>query len=294
MPIFLEQPRHDPKGPDGQGWNRLSLNMHGGLWNECGLMPTSHPTLFEAMTGRQRWGNGFGPCTRRGACGECPVQQRRLAHEGGVDWPEGVPLLLARVRPWPVPKGTLFGGLTAGRSNLELSAWNAGLPVLETDWMELLNTRGQRISWWWTDQEGEEFWIVRENPAADEALVRSEVRPAATRHELYGHDGGLRLATLTCQGACAHETYHLRQLAADLAHRAPAAEQQPSPAPPLPERLPGVPLITLSHADGRSVIRRSSSREYGTSTVLVDWDVPFDEISVTALVAHAVRLTVAT
>lgn len=301
MPTFLEQPPYNPKGPDGQGWNRLSLNAHGGLWNECGLMPTNHPTLFEAMTGRQRWG-GFDPCTGRGACGKCPVQQRYLTGEGGLEWPEGVPLLLARVRPWPSPPGALFGGLTAGRSNLELHAWNGGPPLLETNWIGVLNAarRGARkglagatVSWFWVDQESEAFWVVRFHPAGEEALVRTEVGPAATRHELYAREGGPRLAVLTCQGACAHEAYHLRHLAADLGDRTAAADRS-TPPPSLPERLPGVPLITLSHGDKGTVLHRPRSRDYDTSTVRLDWDVPFDDLTVTALVAHAVRLTTAT
>ncbi|MFE4829798.1 hypothetical protein [Streptomyces sp. NPDC056672] len=291
MPIFLQQPGYRPGGPDGQGWNRLSLNAHGGLWDECGWMPTNHPTLFAAMTGRQRWGS-FEPCTERGACGECPVQRRHFAYEGGVDWPEGVPLLLARIRPWPQTPGGLFGGLDGGHSDLELSAWNGGPPLLKTGWTQVLNTRGQRISWWWSDQESEAFWIVRNHPAADEALVHSEVGPAATRHELYGREGGPRMAVLTCQGACAHETYHLRHLAADLADHTADADRPPQPPPSLPERLPGVPLITLSHRDGSSLLRRPQSRDYDTSTLRIGWDVPFDELTATALVAHAVRLTV--
>ncbi|RSN14843.1 hypothetical protein DMH25_07870 [Streptomyces sp. WAC 01325] len=289
MPLFLEQPTY-PRGPDGRGWNRLSLNAHFDRRHQCGLQPTRFAALYEALTGRQHWG-GFGRCFvgHPGSCGSCPVQLRRLAREGGINWPDETPLLLARVRPWPLTPGALFADPASGRSSLELSPWRGGQPVLDADWVEILNTPGLLISWCWQDEQGEAFWLVRSHPAADTAIVHTERIGAGLRHELYGGPGLPRLAVLTCHGCCAHEGYHLRHLAADLAHR-------PDRAPALgtgtetPGRLPGVPLVDLARVGSSSVIRRARSRSHGPSTVQIGWDVPFDETTVTALAAYAVRL----
>lgn len=74
MPIHLPPPAFRPGGPDGQGWNRLSIGWQPGA--QCALQPTDWPTLFESQdTRRARWG-GFGPCTKGGDCGACPVLER--------------------------------------------------------------------------------------------------------------------------------------------------------------------------------------------------------------------------
>ncbi|WP_369228432.1 hypothetical protein AB5J52_48145 (plasmid) [Streptomyces sp. R39] len=289
MPTFLEQPTY-PRGPDGRGWNRLSLNAHFDQLHQCGWQPRRFTTLFEALTNRQHWG-GFGRCFagRPGVCGSCPVQLRRLAYEDGIEWPTGVPLLLARVKPWPLTPGAFFADPAAGRSSLELSTWRGGPPILKAGWTEVLNTRNRTISWCWQDDQGEAFWLVRFHPAADTAVVLSEKLGTGIRHDLYNAPGGQRLAVLTCHGCCAHEGYHLQHLAADLADH-PGHAVRLAPDAMLPERLPGVPLVRIEHSGKTTVIRRDRSREYGSSTVQVSWDVPFDETTATALAAHTVRL----
>ncbi|OEJ49738.1 hypothetical protein [Streptomyces agglomeratus] len=57
LPTLLSPPAYGPSGPDGQSWNRLSLNAHFGVPHQCGLLPTSYSALLESMTGRQRWGS---------------------------------------------------------------------------------------------------------------------------------------------------------------------------------------------------------------------------------------------
>ncbi|MGW2612915.1 hypothetical protein ACWC4A_53015 [Streptomyces mirabilis] len=290
MPTFLEQPSYGPRGPDGQGWNRLSLNAHFDARHQCGWQPTHFATLFEATTGHQRWGD-FDRCfvSHPGSCTTCPVQVRRLAYQGGIDWPAGMPLLLARVRPLPPTPGAFFADPASGRSSLELSAWRGGPPVLEAGWVEVLNTRGRRMSWCWQDEQGEAFWLVRNHPGADSAVVLNTQIGTGIRHELYAGPGKPRLAVLSCRGSCAHEAYHLRHLAADLADR-PYLTGAPRPDAVIPRRLPGVPLVTLTHAGGSSIIDRDRSRDDGASTVQIDWDVPFDEPTAASLMAHTVRL----
>ncbi|GLF99920.1 hypothetical protein [Streptomyces yaizuensis] len=56
MPIFLNAPTYGPRGPHGQGWNRLSLNAHFGVRHQRGLLTISYVALFDSMTGRQSWG----------------------------------------------------------------------------------------------------------------------------------------------------------------------------------------------------------------------------------------------
>ncbi|MFF3665434.1 hypothetical protein [Microtetraspora malaysiensis] len=73
MPIYLPAPAHDSRGPDGDGWNRLSLNAGPVYPGQCALAPTSYATLWESQdTRRARWG-GFGPCVRCGDCTSCPA-----------------------------------------------------------------------------------------------------------------------------------------------------------------------------------------------------------------------------
>ncbi|WP_433259299.1 hypothetical protein ACQPYK_49785 (plasmid) [Streptosporangium sp. CA-135522] len=103
MPIYLPAPTHNPGGPDGNGWNRFSLNAGALYPGQCALQPTSYATLWESHdTRRARWG-GFDPCVRNGDCTSCPAltpaQPRRLlsftpdvlvrilAREGAADQP---------------------------------------------------------------------------------------------------------------------------------------------------------------------------------------------------------------
>ncbi|MGW1290168.1 hypothetical protein ACWD4N_42830 [Streptomyces sp. NPDC002586] len=246
--------------------------------------------LIEALTGRQRWG-GYESCPENGPedCSACPVQQRRLAHAGALDWPADAPVLLARSTPWPLTPRMVFADPAYGRSTVELSSWTGGRTVATTGWEEILNSRNVSISWRWADGESEAFWIVRDHPAADTMSV-DERYGAATRHELYLGPDGRRLAALTCHAACAHTTRHLEQFAADLAALTASDAALPAKTSPLPERLPGVPLLRFAQEGSCTVVHRDRSREYPASTVHVTWDIPLDAGAVTALVAHAVRL----
>ncbi|MFD3422625.1 hypothetical protein [Streptomyces decoyicus] len=281
--IFLPDPGYGPGGPDGQGWNRLSLNAHFDTRHQCGLLPQNYVALWESMTGRQAWG-GFARCRRLapGRCGDCRVQQLHLARDG-FDWPTGTPLLLARVRPLPRTPGSMFFDLAAGLSELELMSWVGEPTGVEADWRTVRNSAGLRLGRRFWDEDGEAFWLVRHNSSASSTAVRTRTYRACTRHALYGSDGQLRLAVLTCYGRCTHSSYALEQLAADLADRAPGGSA--AAAADLPEQLPGAPGVAFEQEGHRTTVHRHDH------TADFSWDVPIDAGTVAAMAAHAVRLT---
>lgn len=69
MPVFLSSPTHNPAGPDGQGWNRISIIGIAG--DQCAARPTTEATFWEAMDSRRARYGGFGACTNAGRCGDC-------------------------------------------------------------------------------------------------------------------------------------------------------------------------------------------------------------------------------
>ncbi|MFC4060203.1 hypothetical protein ACFOWE_18010 [Planomonospora corallina] len=77
MPIHLPAPRRDPRGPDGQGWNRMAISWGAIYPAQCALQPLTPTKLFESYdTRRAAWG-GFGPCVRDGDCTACLVARPR-------------------------------------------------------------------------------------------------------------------------------------------------------------------------------------------------------------------------
>jgi len=74
--IYLKAPDdYKPGGPDGQGWNRLSLNAHMGRPHDrCALRPRTYAALVESQdTRRAQWGACFDICTNGGSCVDCPL-----------------------------------------------------------------------------------------------------------------------------------------------------------------------------------------------------------------------------
>src|ERR1700761_7583079 len=75
MPIYLPRPRRDPRGPDGQGWNRIHFYPVG--YDECALRPTDAATLMESSNSWRASYGLFGPCvTDDGDCPNCPLFQQ--------------------------------------------------------------------------------------------------------------------------------------------------------------------------------------------------------------------------
>jgi hypothetical protein len=290
-PVFLAQPDpYGPKGPDGKGWNRLSFNAHFDVRNQCGLLPIRFASLFESRTGRQRWG-GYERCNSGGACSTCPVQETALKHEQ-MEWPTGLPLCLARVRPWALTPGLVPADPAQGRSYVELLTWRNESTGVLVNWADLRDDFRVQFTWTFVDAEGEAFWLVRSEPAAEDASVpvRTSRSADVTEHAVHGRSGGPLLATLRCHGACAHDDWHLQHLAHDLADAASAGPA--APVSELPVRLPGIRLTEFAHEDGRTVVRREVSRDYPASTLSIIWNLPVTEACLTAVAAHAARLII--
>ena len=61
MPIFLQAPKHDPKGADGKGWNRMAI--HGDMClDECALKPKTLAAFLDAQDTRKVRYGLFGAC----------------------------------------------------------------------------------------------------------------------------------------------------------------------------------------------------------------------------------------
>ena len=70
MPIFLEAPKHNPNGIDGDGWNRMAI--YGGMClDECALKPKTLAAFFDAQDTRKARYGSYGHCHNRGNCSDC-------------------------------------------------------------------------------------------------------------------------------------------------------------------------------------------------------------------------------
>ncbi|MFJ4680551.1 hypothetical protein [Kitasatospora sp. NPDC088783] len=283
--IFLQQPSYGPAGPDGQGMNRLSLNAGFDSRHQCGLQPTDFTTLWESMTGRQYWG-GYGRCHKLapGHCGDCPVHRSTIVLKDGIHWPGGAPLLQARIRPLAPTPGAMFVNWNAALSTLELRPWPGG-PVLEATWQQVRSTRGFGISWFWRDEGGEAFWMVRA-PDTTAARVRTETTSRGVRHTLRAREREAPAAVVECAGGCGHDDLDLLRLAADLADAGEAADSAWDP--PLPTG--GLRGVTVAHDRTSNV----SELRRGGRTASLRWPTPLGPRAWAAVCAHAVRLGSAT
>lgn len=80
MPLYLPAPESAPRGPDGQGWNRITLGAHyGSAGAQCAVRPRTYPTLHETLRTTELATFGYhGRCVRdtsprRPDCRTCPV-----------------------------------------------------------------------------------------------------------------------------------------------------------------------------------------------------------------------------
>jgi hypothetical protein len=161
--ILLEAPKHRPGGPDGQGWNRLSLNAHmGAASDQCAIRPRSYATLHEAWrTTVARWGS-FGRCDNGSNCGTCP---RIEALEHDPKWlPADTDRVLVRLKEregdfgWtgtPAPTPYVVDDPEAG--------WAS--PRYRWTWENLVRLRGWNLGPQHRDEHGDGFWLIKVDPA---------------------------------------------------------------------------------------------------------------------------------
>jgi hypothetical protein len=83
MPIHLKAPAYRPGGPDGQGWNRISLGSLAG--DQCALRPRDYSHLRESQDTRRASYGGYGPCISDGDCTNCPILQAAPRHLNSLD-----------------------------------------------------------------------------------------------------------------------------------------------------------------------------------------------------------------
>jgi hypothetical protein len=145
MPIFLAAPAHNPRGPDGKGWNRLSIGSMAG--DECALRPTDYPTMIEARDTRRAAYGGFGPCIRQGACQGCPIYAERTKPKELQAFTDRV-----LVRIWPPD------GLPRLMNHPE-KGWSSF--CYQWSWSDLARLVGWRIGPLEADKHSRCFWLDR-------------------------------------------------------------------------------------------------------------------------------------
>jgi hypothetical protein len=160
MSFFIPAPER--RSPDGQGWNRLSLNGGAVSYGQCALRPRCYASLWESLNRPPHFG-GYGPCVARGECGGCTVagEDRRLE--------TFTPDVLVRLRPSPpIDECHLM--------NKPEQGWASSSRVWTWAELRALLTRGGwRLGDRYRDEDGDGFWLHA-------ALPR--------RHGCYGHEPG--------------------------------------------------------------------------------------------------------
>ena len=70
--IQLDLGRH-PAGPDGKGWNRLSVIVMDPK-DRCALLPTTRQAALDTLRGMAKFGSvtAYLPCTSASGCAACP------------------------------------------------------------------------------------------------------------------------------------------------------------------------------------------------------------------------------
>lgn len=158
MPIRLEPPTHRHGGPDGQGWNRISLNAHMGTPTaQCALKPTTAATLVESWdTRRARWGN-FGPCTRDGSCATCP-----MLDSDPTRIPAHTERILVRLKPSDAA-GVNLPPDTPYIVDDPDAGWVS--PRYRWTWSKLSRLIGWRFDGMHRDEHGDGFWLHKDDPS---------------------------------------------------------------------------------------------------------------------------------
>lgn len=173
MSVFIPVPERDPRGPDGQGWNRLSLNAGPVSYGQCALKPRSYPALWETLNRPPHFG-GYGPCTRRERdCRNCPVYNLPPTRLESF-----TPRVLFRIRP--VHREVKPGHLMVAPPVDELhlmnhpeKGWASSSRVWT--WNELVRLQGWELDGYHHDDDGDGFWMrcTHDRPEhTEEHLIR--------------------------------------------------------------------------------------------------------------------------
>lgn len=165
MPIYLEPPAPPVRGPDGEGWNRITLGYYGSPGAQCALRPRSYAALWESTQRRAcaQFG-GYDPCIRdralqvhRPRCEDCPVFTRP-PRQLDTDTDR----VMVRIKAIP-PVG--FG----------LASQEERIPYVISDpdldwasdahrwsWTDLAHLQGWTVGRRYVDEHSEFFWLERD------------------------------------------------------------------------------------------------------------------------------------
>ncbi|RRR79778.1 hypothetical protein [Streptomyces sp. RP5T] len=217
MPIFLREPEAPAGGPDGKGWNRLSLNAHGGTGHQCALRPRRWGALLESQdTRRARWG-GFGRCINRGRCDGCPVLDAWRGQCTVI--PINAPRVLVRVELFFAPD-TRFTGPTGYRLWVTTGPEDRNFRDRQPwTWEDAARVRGWNLGPAYHDEYGEGFWLERTaHVPAQGCIITTRARDSFTRHAF--RVARCRVALLHCTAECRHDA----QLLNAISHACPGPE----------------------------------------------------------------------
>jgi hypothetical protein len=171
MPIRLKAPTtYKPGGPDGKGWNRLSLCAHMGQpADQCALQPRTWQTLSESRRDTQlsQWGS-YGRCTFDGPCEECPLLTAKPLTFGAF-----TEQVMVRIMPRQFVDELHF-------MNKPEDGWASF--SYRCTWEDLARLVGWRIGRPFRDEHSEGFWLVKENPASHDG------RPSPCPHDFVNPD----------------------------------------------------------------------------------------------------------
>lgn len=164
MPTYLEPPALPTRGPDGQGWNRISLGYYGSPGAQCALRPRSYAALWE-VTHRPACAQfgPYDPCVRhqtlqvnRPVCTDCPFYTRPSRRLDTDD--DRVMVRIKAIAP----------------SGFGLASQEERIPYVISDPSATWDTDAQRWSWTdlvhlgdWAvgrrgaDEHSEFFWLER-------------------------------------------------------------------------------------------------------------------------------------
>ncbi|WP_280454190.1 hypothetical protein [Nocardia brasiliensis] len=166
MPLYLPAPECDPRGPDGLGWNRISLGAHYGTPDaQCALRPRRYPALYDTRRDTR--------ITRWGPYNRC-IRPRRWGQHDGPDCLT-CPILTAPATTLDADADDVLvrvtthlighGWVTQGEDTPHLvndPALGPTGPHTTWTWDDLVRLRGWRVGSAHHDHHGPGFWLHRE------------------------------------------------------------------------------------------------------------------------------------